>query len=320
MDFNVNQSGGLLGQEHIAPGAIVKQRVRFVPILDRGVHLISAILSVNSANASVSAGFLTDDKTTVYFLTGAPSISEIYTVALQVELTDGQVLNYTIIYRVNDLVTATVTPNPQQLIIGPTGANSGVTGLQGPTGGLGPIGVVGPSGPTGPQGVTGPAGQVLISGQILFGNGAPSDTLGNDGDLYIDQDTDDLYAKAAGQLDAPDQHQGARWGAGSGGSCWPDGASWSDWASGWPRPARYSGTHRQYRQHGQHRKYGFNGSDGQHWTYGPHRLDWSARDWPDGCEFDCYRTDWSYRSNREHRSDRGSGRGFDCARPDRSYG
>ncbi len=65
-----------------------------------------------------------------------------------------------------------------------------------------------PRGPKGDDGDTGPAGSTGSSGSngsngtngtsVHTGNGSPSNTLGNDGDVYIDADNGDVYEKIAG--------------------------------------------------------------------------------------------------------------------------
>ncbi len=65
-----------------------------------------------------------------------------------------------------------------------------------------------PRGPQGEQGETGPAGGTGSSGsdgtdgvdgnQHFVGNGAPSNGLGNDGDIYTDADNGDIYEKIVG--------------------------------------------------------------------------------------------------------------------------
>lgn len=57
----------------------------------------------------------------------------------------------------------------------------------------------GPTGATGPAGATGAQGNPGANGStILNGHGAPANTLGNDGDYYIDVDTANMYQKVAG--------------------------------------------------------------------------------------------------------------------------
>ena len=42
------------------------------------------------------------------------------------------------------------------------------------------------------------AGIGMIGGSWYFGHGLPSDSLGNDGDLYLNTDTADIYGKENG--------------------------------------------------------------------------------------------------------------------------
>jgi hypothetical protein len=89
-------------------------------------------------------------------------------------------------------------------IIGPTGPGGGANGPTGPQGPAGPAGAgvqgaPGPTGPTGGLGPTGAPGQIILAGAtIIFGNGVPLNTLGNDGDIYIDQLTGNVYKKITG--------------------------------------------------------------------------------------------------------------------------
>ncbi len=53
---------------------------------------------------------------------------------------------------------------------------------------VGPQGETGETGPMGPQGIPGKDGAL-----ILFGNGTPAETLGNDGDMYLDRAGSELY-------------------------------------------------------------------------------------------------------------------------------
>lgn len=74
---------------------------------------------------------------------------------------------------------------------------TGATGPTGPTGSAGAVGVTGVSGVngtsvTGVTGVTGTAGATTRSGA-----GVPSNSLGVDGDFYLNVSTDDLYLKAS---------------------------------------------------------------------------------------------------------------------------
>ena len=98
---------------------------------------------------------------------------------------------------------------PRSNITGPTGA-TGHIGIQGPTGVIGATGptgatstvtgptsvTTGPTGVTGPQGiqgVTGPRGNLIRSGLL-----GPSNSLGANGDYYIDNSTGDLFEKISG--------------------------------------------------------------------------------------------------------------------------
>ena len=61
----------------------------------------------------------------------------------------------------------------------------------------------GDKGDTGPQGPKGDKGDTGISGKdgnsLLTGDGAPSSSLGKDGDSYVDVSTWDYYTKADGK-------------------------------------------------------------------------------------------------------------------------
>jgi Collagen triple helix repeat (20 copies) len=84
---------------------------------------------------------------------------------------------------------------------GPTGA----TGPAGPAGPAGPPGVQGDKGDTGAQGPSGhdgapgPAGPAGTDGQtVLNGTGAPDNSIGSNGDFYIDIAASVLYGPKAG--------------------------------------------------------------------------------------------------------------------------
>lgn len=118
-------------------------------------------------------------------------------------------------------VTGPIGPEGPQGVEGPTGPQ-GVQGLTGDIGPAGPIGDAGPQGPGGPAGTGvppgGATGQVLaktsavdfatewITGgtggggtagtdglSVLSGAGAPANTVGRDGEWYIDHDTYIIY-------------------------------------------------------------------------------------------------------------------------------
>lgn len=83
---------------------------------------------------------------------------------------------------------------------GPVGP-AGAIGPQGPAGAPGPQGPkgdTGAQGPAGPAGATGPAGPAGADGStVLNGTGAPADSVGNNGDFYIDTAADVLYGPKA---------------------------------------------------------------------------------------------------------------------------
>ncbi len=92
-------------------------------------------------------------------------------------------------------------------VAGPAGAQGpkGDTGAVGPAGQVGPAGSQGPTGDTGAVGPAGLAGATGASGPpgadgstVLNGSGAPADTVGNDGDFYIDTAANVLYGPKAG--------------------------------------------------------------------------------------------------------------------------
>ena len=87
-------------------------------------------------------------------------------------------------------------PSTGVSLIGPTGA-TGATGSAGATGPTGAAGATGPAGPTGATGATGPAG---ANGNTLQnGTGAPSSSLGANGDFYLDTAAEKIYGpKASG--------------------------------------------------------------------------------------------------------------------------
>lgn len=81
---------------------------------------------------------------------------------------------------------------------GPKG-DTGATGPQGDTGPQGPQGIQGIEGPQGVPGNTGPTGDPgAPGGKWYFGEGAPTGDEYNEGDVYEDTDTGDLYSFSAG--------------------------------------------------------------------------------------------------------------------------
>jgi hypothetical protein len=114
---------------------------------------------------------------------------------------------------------ATVTCPADQLAgaagpAGPAGSN-GQAGTAGPQGATGPQGPQGPQGPAGTNGTNGAAG---ANGKtVLNGFGAPNNTLGTNGDFYIDTDAQEIWGpKAAGSWvgTGPTPLKGDPWSAG----------------------------------------------------------------------------------------------------------
>lgn len=175
VEFEVVSINGLLGRQALTAGDTVKCRVHMNQILDPGVSIVSALLSVTSLTSTVSNSTLADDRLSFSYFVTANTLSERFTLTLTVQLTDGQTLIYTAIYDVT--VPVTTVPQSGLLIIGPTGpsgntgpagtaSNTGATGPTGPTGRTGPTGVTGPTGFTGALGTgpTGPAGAASNTG------------------------------------------------------------------------------------------------------------------------------------------------------------
>ena len=79
---------------------------------------------------------------------------------------------------------------------GPTGAQgpAGVPGPEGPKGETGATGPMGEKGATGPIGQTGLTGAAGVKGaSVLTGVGAPPNSLGENGDTYIDKNNATIY-------------------------------------------------------------------------------------------------------------------------------
>jgi hypothetical protein len=108
---------------------------------------------------------------------------------------------------------------------GPAGATGspGAAGVAGATGPQGPPGAAGAAGAAGPAGSAGAAG---APGSILRnGNGAPSNSLGIDGDYYLDDVMGDVYHKVSGSYSVVANVKGPQGASGSGapGSTWRNG-------------------------------------------------------------------------------------------------
>lgn len=92
------------------------------------------------------------------------------------------------------------------------------------------INLVGPEGDQGPQGIQGVEGK-----SIRFGTGAPDNSLGNNGDVYIATDTDHYYTKSAGAWTDEGTLRGSNFLTGSGapsGALGEDGDTYMNTANG----------------------------------------------------------------------------------------
>lgn len=143
---------GYLGDVEIVGGSTIQYRVRYEQFLGRNV-LTGVTATVTSDISTITVPVLWDDHQSFTFYVTSNNAYEVFTAAFNVTDSTGQTTNWTLIFHVNAPVTETVTPNPQALIIGPTGATGPASGPTGPTGMTGPNG-----GPTGPTGITGPTG------------------------------------------------------------------------------------------------------------------------------------------------------------------
>lgn len=192
VEFNVVDANGFLGTQQIAAGDTEKYRAFFSAFLDPGVHITGSLLTLTTPISTCTNPVLSDDKKELSWFITAAATYEVFTAALVVNLSDGQTVNYTIIYRVQAPITETITPNPRPIILGPTGAtgptgrdgsatNTGATGNSGPTGAgaTGPTGVQGLTGPTGYTGITGPQGAAANTGAT--GPSGPTGPTGNTG-------------------------------------------------------------------------------------------------------------------------------------------
>lgn len=96
---------------------------------------------------------------------------------------------------------------------------AGVKGDTGDTGLQGANGIAGPKGDKGDTGDAGAAGAQGIAGsQIRFGSGAPSNSLGVNGDFYVDQTAFHVYLKVTGAYIDKGSIKGADGAAGTNGT------------------------------------------------------------------------------------------------------
>ncbi len=109
----------------------------------------------------------------------------------------------------------------------------GAKGADGTNGTNGTDGAKGDKGEDGQDGAKGDKGDAGKDGSsVLFGAGAPAETLGNDGDSYIDTDTFDFYTKASGAWVKVGSLKGADGAAGKDGTNGTDGTDGQKGADG----------------------------------------------------------------------------------------
>ena len=95
-------------------------------------------------------------------------------------------------------LTGATGPQGLEGVAGPTGS-TGATGSQGATGHTGATGPQGVQGIQGVQGVTGTNGQILIAGSAaLSGTTNPANTVGVDGDFYVNTTTNMIFGPKVG--------------------------------------------------------------------------------------------------------------------------
>ncbi len=149
-----------LGRVDLPAGDTVRFVADFHAVLRADEQLASIATSISSPYSTVPSSGLSDDRERAWWYVTASGITETFTVTVTVTDTDGQTLNYTVIYDVCGPQTASSSPTPFPLIIGPTG----VTGSIGPTGPTGPTGSPGINGANGTNGATGPTGPTGAAG------------------------------------------------------------------------------------------------------------------------------------------------------------
>lgn len=128
-------------------------------------------------------------------------------------------------------------------LTGPTGTkgDKGDTGLTGPTGLQGQTGANGASGPQGPTGVAGTAGSVWRNG-----SGAPSNTLGLNGDYYLNTLTGEAYLRNLGAYGFVASLKGPSGTNGTNGINGTNGAAGSIWRNGSGVPSNALGLEGDY--------------------------------------------------------------------------
>lgn len=128
--FNIDT--GYLGDLNIVGGDKREYRVRFEQLLGHGVILTGVTATVTSSISTISVPVMWDDYQSFTFFITSNNAFEVFTAAFNVTDSTGQTTNWTLIFHVEAPVTETITPNPQALIIGPTGATGpGPVGFSG---------------------------------------------------------------------------------------------------------------------------------------------------------------------------------------------
>jgi hypothetical protein len=130
-EINTVIPGGFLGEFNVPAGN--RQKFVVIPQLDFGVVVTGVTATCTSLMSTVEDAEPSEDQQSVIFFVEVNSEYEVFTVALNITLSDGQTWNFTVIYYVIAPVTAVSYPNPRPLLIGPTGP-AGPTGPTGPTG------------------------------------------------------------------------------------------------------------------------------------------------------------------------------------------
>ncbi len=179
-EFDVVSIQSFLGEDCLPAGDTVKYRANFHGLLEEREQLSNATASVTSTTSTVQNVQLSEDRRSAEWYVTAGTIAETFTLTLIVYDTNGQTLNYTVVYDVYGPTSESSIANPDPIIIGITGATgaTGATGLVGPTGSMGSTGPAGV--PTGPTGMTGPTG---TAGVGTTGPTGPTGAQGNTGNV-----------------------------------------------------------------------------------------------------------------------------------------
>ncbi len=143
------------------------------------------------------------------------------------------------------------------------GSYSFITNIKGATGATGATGTAGTNGTNGTAGINGANGQngaTGVAGSVWYnGTGAPLNTLGVDGDYYLDVSTSDVYLKALGTYSFITNIKGITGAAGATGTAGATGANGTNGATGATGTAGANGTNGTA---------GINGANGQNGATG----------------------------------------------------